>query len=157
MNLFGWLILGHFVADWLLQSDWMALGKRQRFFALPGLIHYAVYTIVIVLIIYFNSTYIDSLASTLLLGAIVFVSHWLVDGTDLVRHWMRLLGQRHQLMVYIVIDQTLHLLLLGILLAWLQHGCLERAPACSWLTMQNEFKQAIPNDWSMHLRPVGME
>lgn len=157
MNLFGWLILGHFVADWLLQSDWMALGKRQRFFALSGLVHYAIYTLVIVFIIYFNSTYINSIAATLLVAAIVFFSHWLVDSTDLVRHWMRLLGQRHQLMVYIVIDQTLHLLLLGILLAWLQHGCLERAHACSWLTLRNEVRQAIPNALISHFETMKME
>lgn len=157
MNLFGWLILGHFVADWLLQSDWMALGKRQRFFALPGLVHYAIYTLVILLILYFSSTYLASIASTAIVGAIVFISHWLVDGTDLVRYWMRLLGQRHQLMVYIVIDQTLHLLLLGVLLTWLQHGCLQRMPTCSWLTLKGEVQQVISESLAPHLKPMGKE
>lgn len=157
MNLFGWLILGHFVADWLLQSDWMALGKRQHFFALPGLVHYAIYTLVILLILYFSSPYLDSIASTAIVGAIVFVSHWLVDGTDLVRYWMRLLGQRHQLMVYIVIDQTLHLLLLGVLLTWLQHGCLQGMPTCSWQVLGAEVNTLVNDNLISHFRPMRME
>jgi hypothetical protein len=54
------------------------------------------------------------LPSQLLVNTFVFLSHWLIDGTNLVQQWMRWVGQRDQVMVRVVIDQTLHLLVLAI-------------------------------------------
>ena len=48
MNIFAWLFVGHMVGDWLLQNDWMARGKKTGMFALPGLVHYSIYTAVTV-------------------------------------------------------------------------------------------------------------
>jgi hypothetical protein len=119
VNLFNWLLLGHFFADWLLQSDWMAKGKRERFFSLPGIVHYTLYTAVIVLILYGFSWQLGTFHTTIPIGAIIFCSHWLIDGTNFVDAWMRFLHQRKQVMVYVVIDQTLHLLILGAIASWL--------------------------------------
>jgi len=119
MNLFNWLILGHFVADWLFQSDWMAIGKRERFFARAGLAHYALYTLIILLTLKSFSHQSGGIASCLLVGALIFLSHWLIDGSQLIRRWMRFFGQRDQVMVTMVIDQTLHLLILGTIATWL--------------------------------------
>jgi hypothetical protein len=119
MNLFSWLILGHFIADWLLQSDWMALGKRRRFFSKPGLIHYGLYTGVITLIVQVFQARTNLVTFISQVGTLVFFSHWLIDGTNLILTWMRFFRQREQGVVYLAIDQTLHLLVLGLLAAWL--------------------------------------
>ncbi len=114
MNLFSWFLLGHLLADWLLQSDWMAIGKRQKFFAVAGLVHYAIYTVTILCFYFFLNGSSPNFLSILIIGLIIFVTHWLVDGTNLVQIWMRFYGQRDQAFVRIMIDQTLHLVVLGL-------------------------------------------
>ena len=133
MNLFGWLLLGHFVADWLLQSDWMAIGKRRHFCARAGLVHYLVYTLTILLVVQgwrdphpllIPSSPLVIKLHLLLVALLVFFSHWLIDGTNVVHLWMRLYKQRQQTIVYLVIDQTLHLVVLGVVAALLTQRCL---------------------------------
>ncbi len=43
------------------------------------------------------------------------MSHWLIDATNVVQTWMRFYGQSDREMVRIMVDQTLHLLTLGLL------------------------------------------
>lgn len=114
MSIFSWLLLAHLIGDWLLQSDWMALGKRQGFLTRAGLAHYAVYTLTILGLLWLVNITPSQPTSWLITGGVVFVSHWLIDATDLVQHWMYLFGQRNQTMVRIMVDQTLHLLVLGL-------------------------------------------
>ena len=88
MTPFGWLCLSHFVADWMLQSDWMACGKRTKFTSIAGLTHYTIYTAVIALTVFLIFPGLD-LPKQLLVNMFVFLSHWLIDGTNLVQQWMR--------------------------------------------------------------------
>jgi len=118
MTVFGWLFLGHFVADWLLQNDWMALGKRDSLFTQPGLAHYTIYTAVILSIFALTAPSYTDFSPLFVVASIVFISHWLIDGTDLAQRWMRCFGQRDQTMVRVIIDQTFHLLVLGMLATW---------------------------------------
>ena len=119
MSAFGWLLLGHMVGDWLLQSDWMALGKQNSLFSLPGFAHYTVYT-ASVLPFSLPSFPVGPKTSTLLqISLIIFISHWLIDGTGLSQRWMQRFGQRDQTFMRIVIDQTFHLLVLGAVAAFL--------------------------------------
>lgn len=118
MNLFTWLLLGHFVADWLLQSDWMAIGKRRALFTLPGFAHYAVYTTVLLLILVLVAPHCRAPLTLLTNGMVIFISHWLIDGANVVQWWMRAAGQRDQTMVRVMVDQTFHLLVLGGVAAW---------------------------------------
>jgi len=113
MSIFGWLILGHFVADWILQNDWMAIGKTKGLFSLPGFIHYIVYTLTILVFLGLYAPNCATSAPLLLITVIVFISHWLIDGGNLASRWMQHFGQRDQTMVRVVIDQTFHLLVLG--------------------------------------------
>jgi hypothetical protein len=113
MTPFGWLCLSHLVADWMLQSDWMVSGKRTHFASLAGLVHYTIYTALTTLTLLLIAPGLDATVY-LLLSALVFSSHWLIDGTNLVQWWMHWAGQRDQTMVRLVIDQTLHLLILSI-------------------------------------------
>lgn len=116
MSIFGWLFLGHLVADWLLQSDWMAIGKRTRLITWPGLIHYGIYTLLILAIIGFYTRGSTPLLTLCLIGLLLFLSHWLLDASSLVVRWMRLLGQRDQLMMRIAVDQIFHLLVLVLII-----------------------------------------
>jgi hypothetical protein len=113
VNIFSWLILGHLLADWLLQNDWMAQGKRCGLITLAGLAHFALYTLTTISFLWLAVQNNASPVQYILLGMIIFISHWLIDATDLVRGWMRFYGQRDQAMVRLMIDQTLHLLILG--------------------------------------------
>ena len=120
MTPFGWLCLSHLVADWMLQNDWMACGKRTKFTSIAGLTHYAIYTAVIALTLFLNFPSLD-VTSQLLINTFVFLSHWLIDGTNLVQQWMRWVGQRDQTMVRLVIDQTLHLLVLAVAITTIEY------------------------------------
>jgi len=122
MTVFSWLLIGHLVGDWMLQNDWMAQGKKGGFFTVPGLIHFTIYTATVMGIlslsgvIGINTTFILSIA------ILVFVSHWLIDGTNLVERWIRFYGQSNIAVVRLMVDQTFHLLVLaGIALIWSIH------------------------------------
>jgi hypothetical protein len=115
MNLFFWLVLGHLVGDWMLQSDWMALGKRQHFFSPAGLVHYLTYTATISAILAIDASSGVTFQAWLGFTVSVFLSHWLIDGTQVVQGWMHYLGQRDQTLVRLMVDQTLHLLTLALL------------------------------------------
>jgi biotin transporter BioY len=119
MNIFTWLFLGHLLGDWLLQNDWMAQGKRQGLFTTAGLTHVATYTAVLVGILWLAGGQGLSQEVLVVAGGIIFVTHWLIDATDVVQWWMRFYGQRDQTMVRLMIDQTWHLLVLGLLVPFL--------------------------------------
>lgn len=111
--MFSWLLLGHLLGDWLLQNDWMAQGKKQGLFTKAGMTHFVTYTIMILLVFWlFNNGELNPTAA-LAVGVIVFVSHWLIDATDIVQGWMHFYGQSDREMVRVMVDQTLHLLALG--------------------------------------------
>jgi hypothetical protein len=117
MNIFTWLLIGHLVGDWLLQNDWMAQGKRKAFVTLPGFVHFAVYTIVIMIILRFCGNLNETPTYYFGLGILIFVSHWLIDATNLVDVWMRLYKQSNLLMMRIMVDQILHILILAVVVS----------------------------------------
>ena len=114
MNTFSWLLVGHLIGDWLLQNDWMARGKRQGLFTLAGVVHFAVYTAAIMSLVWFFDEGNRTALFYLRVGLIIFISHWLIDVTRLVEGWMQFYRQgKGNTMVRVVIDQTLHLLVLA--------------------------------------------
>ena len=120
MNIFAWLLVGHMLGDWLLQNDWMARGKKAGLFALPGLAHYSIYAAATVGLPWLSGEIKKSLLFYLAVGAVIFVSHWLIDATGLVEGWMRFFRQSQIEVVRLMADQTLHLLVLVLVAAlWL--------------------------------------
>lgn len=124
MTPFAWLCLAHLVGDWLLQNDWMAREKRGRWWSAACLSHCGVYTLVLTAAYTLLSRpwSSDSFGKTLFFVTAIFGSHWLVDGFALPARWNRLIGQSDTNLVRIVVDQTMHLLVIAMLVEWLLGG-----------------------------------
>lgn len=119
MNTFTWLFLGHLVGDWLLQNDWMAKNKQNSLVTWAGFVHFAVYTTSVMLAYVIFVEPALSFQDMLLFAATIFVSHWLIDAADAARLWARLIQQTDIDIVRIVVDQTLHLLVIAGLIHFL--------------------------------------
>ena len=118
MNIFTWLIIGHLVGDWMLQNDWMARGKAQRFFTQAILVHCTVYTLAILITLWFATTSSKLNPPYLTFILVIFISHWLIDAGNLAARWVRWLRQSRLLFVRIMVDQTMHVLILAALMEW---------------------------------------
>lgn len=114
MSVFAWLVIGHLIGDWMFQTDWMARSKRGRWWSIECLVHCLVYTAAVILSAWFGSGGTIPLPRVALLFLAIFISHWLIDGFDLAYWWGRLIQQTKTGYVRIVVDQTLHLIVLGI-------------------------------------------
>jgi hypothetical protein len=115
MDTFLWLTLGHLVGDWLLQNDWMARKKRERFLSWAGLLHFTIYTAAVTGALWLSDARDGTLVTYFHVGAVVFLSHWLIDGADLAGWWMRFYRQSDLQVVRVMVDQTFHLLVLALL------------------------------------------
>ena len=94
MSIPGSLLVGHFIGDFLLQSDWMAINKSKRIEAL--LLHVAVYSLCFVWL-------------GLAFVAATIVTHFAVDFvTSRVNAKLWAANQRHWFFVCIGFDQLLH-------------------------------------------------
>ena len=120
MDTLLWLLLAHLIGDWLLQNDWMARGKSKKLITKAGMVHFTIYTTVVVGMLWLSG--VRDLVPTLYLAlaATVFVSHWIIDATDVVRWWMRFHRQSELEVVRLMVDQTLHLLVLALVLVWVR-------------------------------------
>jgi hypothetical protein len=119
MNLFNWLLLGHLIGDWVLQSDWMAAGKKRGLLNGSGLAHVCVYTAAILGALWCAGLGAERPLSWPVTGAVVLLSHWLLDTLDVAQHWLRHVLQSEKEPVRVVVDQTLHLMVLAVLSVWL--------------------------------------
>lgn len=115
MTLFGWLCLAHLIGDWMLQNDWMARNKGLNPTGRACLIHCAIYTATVSGVYLAASGWpLLSPWRLLLFAAIVFLSHWVIDGRQLAARWGALLRQTPGPPVRTVVDQTLHILMLAL-------------------------------------------
>lgn len=113
MSLFDWLLIGHLVGDFLIQSDNMARSKQHRPMMLG---HISFYMVVMTpIIVIYALTH--SLPVWLIVAALLFLAgtHVSLDRRDLTVRWMRFMGMSpNRLWLVIVVDQVLHLLTLAI-------------------------------------------
>lgn len=122
------MLLGHCVGDYLLQNDWMALGKSKhnRLGLLTCTVHCLLYTLSVCTLMWtFYPTWI----------LIVFFSHFVLDKFGLPEKYLRIVGGRSlglflentenatytpyiglragfTAFVYVVADNTMHLLIM---------------------------------------------
>jgi len=119
------IILGHLVGDYLLQSKKMALEKTEKSFR--GIevctYHSLYYTVSFFVINLFNKDILHPIISLLL-----FLSHFFIDRYSLGAKWLKLINGRDfvkefdspdkyrdihlgfAILVYAVVDNTIHLL-----------------------------------------------
>ena len=102
-----WLLLVHYVADFLLQNDWMAVNKSKHWGALT--LHVAVYSLVFTLLLGWQ------------FGLITFVTHFVTDA--ITSRWTRSLYypvfKRHWFFCVIGLDQLIHAYTLSYTYYWL--------------------------------------
>lgn len=83
LTFFERMILGHFVGDYLLQNNWMALNKSKKW--LPLLTHVCLYALAICVATWtFNPWWI----------LVVILSHIVIDRWSLAEKWVKLIKSR---------------------------------------------------------------
>ncbi len=112
MSLFDWLLVGHLVGDFLLQTDGMAKYKADSWSWM--LRHVGLYLAVMVVVLgaYALSNPVPLWALGLAL-LFIGVTHIILDRRGFTLGWMRLIGITQDLdWLTIVADQVFHLLVL---------------------------------------------
>ncbi len=103
--------LGHMVGDFLLQNDWMAQNKKKDYWIC------AIHSMIWALTVCFFIGRVEFWFINFL-----YLSHYVIDSTNLVPCYMRLVGQKDFMIgpcapwSIIVVDNTFHLLTIWI--AW---------------------------------------
>jgi len=114
MSVFDWLVIGHLVGDFLLQTDNMARNKPQQWLWL--LRHIGLYMVGITLIVGAYA-WTHAVPLWLVLASLVFVfaTHVILDRRTFTIRWMRLVGMSDdQPWLFIVVDQIFHVLTLAL-------------------------------------------
>ena len=115
MTLFAWLCLAHFVGDWMLQNDWMARNKGRQPVGMACLLHCLIYTAAVgAIFVTAGGSGRPPLHLALFL-LLIFGSHWAIDGGRLAERWGTLLHQTDSAPVRMVVDQTMHIVVLAML------------------------------------------
>ena len=112
MSLFDWLLVGHLVGDFLLQTDGMAKYKAQSWTWM--LRHVGLYLALMALVlgVYSLRTPVPLWALGLAL-LFIAVTHIILDRREFTLGWMRLIGITSDLgWLTIVADQVFHVLVL---------------------------------------------
>jgi hypothetical protein len=114
MSLFDWLLVGHLVGDFLLQSDNMAQNKghRRRWMITHVGLYMAVITIVLVVYGLVHPLPLGWAAAAWLF---LMITHVILDLRSFTARWMRLVGMTpDHTWLSIVIDQVFHVLTLAV-------------------------------------------
>lgn len=112
MSQFDYLLIGHLIGDFLLQTSWMAKHKATKW--LPLLAHVAVYTVVV------SVSGVLSGGLSLAAIALIFFSHIVLDRKTFVAFWVRKVQTAkgpEQAWLCIVADQIFHIIILAIAIA----------------------------------------
>ncbi|WP_456277275.1 DUF3307 domain-containing protein [Bacillus sp. AK128] len=109
MSQFEFLLIGHLIGDFLLQTSWMAQYKATRW--VPLLTHVTVYTIVIAIFGFLSG------GLSVWGIAIIFIGHVILDRKRFVTFWVEKVQRAEgpsKGWLSIVADQIFHLILLAI-------------------------------------------
>ena len=85
------MILGHLIGDYLIQNDWMALNKKDKW--LPCVGHCYAYMTVMLICLFPEVLAMNPLM--IVITAIgIFLSHLVLDKTKLIDKWLNFIGSR---------------------------------------------------------------
>jgi hypothetical protein len=110
--LFLWLLMGHFIFDWLLQTHWMSMNKSKD--RLPLIVHSFIYASGV----YATAAYYLSYFPAPIIFALLFISHVFLDDYKFHIWWMTHIKRipekqaRESLWMIICIDQIWHVIVL---------------------------------------------
>lgn len=135
--MFGEIVLGHLAGDYLFQSKQMALRKSEK--GWHGImwctLHCLIYTVCICLFLWAATSF--AVAFNPLLMALIFLSHYPIDRWSWGSKWLKMIRGRDFIkafnskekyreidlsfscLVYAAVDNTLHLILLWLIIGWL--------------------------------------
>ena len=101
-------LIGHLVGDYLLQNEWQAKNKKLPGFMgwLACLVHCSLWTLSV---LFFTGWW------SLKLGILVFLSHIVLDRTNLVVWYMRVAGKGKDFWLCVVCDNVIHLVFLWLI------------------------------------------
>lgn len=119
MSTFDCLLVAHLIGDWLLQNDWIARNKGRGWFTGAILVHCTVYTLVLLVALWLTPPPTSPSTPYLPFAALIFLSHWLIDAPNLAAVWMRWFQQSPVRFVRIMVDQTMHLIVIVVLVEFL--------------------------------------
>ena len=106
MNLFEWLLIGHLVGDFLLQTGWMAEKKEKEIW--PLVAHSLVYTASVGLLALLGG------GLSLPAIALIFLTHLLLDKRSFVNFWTyQITRSNNSMWLKIIIDQSWHIIILA--------------------------------------------
>ena len=114
MNTLAFAIIGHLVGDYLLQTDWMAEGKKRSSFICA--LHCLLWTAAVVVLAGWWKWWV---------APILFATHFVQDRTQIIPWFMRATGKAGFAVgpmapwSVVAIDNTFHLLTLAILARFL--------------------------------------
>lgn len=107
MTLFSWLLVGHLVGDFVLQTRWMAEKKATQW--IPLTVHCLFYTSVIALFA------LPAGGLSLPAVAMVFFSHAVLDRRFFTDFWAhRITGTKDIPWLKVMLDQTWHVVVLAV-------------------------------------------
>lgn len=110
MTPFSYLLIGHLIGDYLLQTSWMANNKAKHWGAL--LSHCVIYTLAIVMAAIWGGVTITPIGILF-----IFISHILLDRRSFIVWWNRTIMKNESLSwLHIVTDQIFHILVLAVIL-----------------------------------------
>ena len=106
MNLFNWLLVGHFVGDFILQTRWMAEQKTKKI--MPLIVHAAVYTVTLALLA------LPAGGLSWWGIGLIFSSHLILDQRAFTDFWAaKVNGNTDIDWLKITLDQSWHIVIIG--------------------------------------------
>lgn len=111
MTVFSYMLIGHFIGDYLFQTSWMAMNKTKQW--IPLVIHSLIYTLIVTAVVYLGYGLLPLNAIILMIG-----SHIILDRRTFVKWWvknvMKTNGKDAGWLI-IMADQIFHLIILGVI------------------------------------------
>ena len=86
------LLMGHLIGEYLFQTNWMALNKKESLKA--AAIHCVVYTLCISALVFPELIAVRTYWDIFLWLWLVFISHAILDASHLVDWWLDKIGSR---------------------------------------------------------------